>query len=64
MLDRLHGGAGAPEALASVLAGDDEAAVRQVGVVDAAGVAAVHTGERCIAFAGHQAGAGSPPRPT
>jgi uncharacterized Ntn-hydrolase superfamily protein len=58
VLDRLQDGASAAQALRSVLAGDAEAAVRQVGVVDARGEVAVHTGERCIAFAGHQAGAG------
>jgi uncharacterized Ntn-hydrolase superfamily protein len=58
LLDRLQEGTAAPEALRSVLAADAEAAVRQVGVVDARGATAVHTGERCIAFAGHQTGAG------
>jgi uncharacterized Ntn-hydrolase superfamily protein len=58
VLGRLQEGMAAPAALASVLAADDAAAVRQVGVVDAAGATAVHTGERCIAFAGHETGTG------
>ena len=58
VLDRLQEGMGAPEALATVLATDEGAAVRQVGVVDAHGATAVHTGRRCIAFAGHETGAG------
>src|SRR5918998_2460410 len=51
-LDRLEGGQGAEEALAELLAADPLAAVRQVGVVDARGGVAVHTGPDCIPFAG------------
>ena len=40
-------------ALAGVLAADALAAVRQVGVVDARGGVAVHTGADCIPEAGH-----------
>jgi uncharacterized Ntn-hydrolase superfamily protein len=55
-LDRLEGGEDAPAALASVLALDALAAVRQVGVVDAGGNIAVHTGADCIPEAGHATG--------
>jgi uncharacterized Ntn-hydrolase superfamily protein len=56
-LDRLAAGEDAPAALAGVLAGDALARVRQVGVVDANGRVAVHTGEDCIPEAGHATGA-------
>jgi uncharacterized Ntn-hydrolase superfamily protein len=46
-------GSSAPEALAQVLAGDGGEAVRQVGMVDAAGRSAAHTGLRCVRFASH-----------
>lgn len=55
-LDRLQGGDDAATALASVLATDGLARVRQVGVVDAAGRVAVHTGADCIREAGHALG--------
>jgi uncharacterized Ntn-hydrolase superfamily protein len=55
-LDRLAAGAGAAEALEALLAADALAAVRQVGIVDAAGRVAVHTGTDCIACAGDAAG--------
>jgi uncharacterized Ntn-hydrolase superfamily protein len=56
-LDRLEGGAGAADALAELIAADALAAVRQVGVVDARGGVAVHTGPDCIPCAGDAAGA-------
>lgn len=46
-------GVSAPEALARLVEADEGRAVRQVAMVDAAGRVATHTGERCIAFAGH-----------
>jgi uncharacterized Ntn-hydrolase superfamily protein len=55
-LDRIQRGEDAAAALAGVLATDPLAAVRQVGVVDARGRVAVHTGEQCIAEAGHVSG--------
>ncbi|HEU4978998.1 MAG TPA: DUF1028 domain-containing protein, partial [Solirubrobacteraceae bacterium] len=58
LLDALAGGAGAREALGALLADDEQARFRQVAVVDAQGEVAVHTGERCIAYAGDAAGAG------
>ncbi|HZM72602.1 MAG TPA: DUF1028 domain-containing protein [Candidatus Polarisedimenticolia bacterium] len=48
LLERLRGGAAPAEALAALLADDPQADVRQVGVVDARGRAAGHTGARCV----------------
>jgi uncharacterized Ntn-hydrolase superfamily protein len=48
----------ASEALAARVAGDEGEAVRQIGMVDASGGVAVHTGSRCIAEAGHRSGDG------
>jgi uncharacterized Ntn-hydrolase superfamily protein len=56
-LDRLAAGAGASQALGELMAADPLATVRQVGVVDARGEVAVHTGADCIACAGHATGA-------
>jgi uncharacterized Ntn-hydrolase superfamily protein len=58
ILDLVERGVGAGPALQQLLAGDEAARFRQVGVVDADGAVAVHTGEGCIAFAGHATGAG------
>ncbi len=55
-LELLADGASAQEALAQLTAADASAATRQVAVVDAGGGVAVHTGEMCIAFAGHVTG--------
>ena len=55
-LERLAAGAAAQAALDGVLASDPLAAVRQVGVVDARGGVAVHTGADCIPEAGHAVG--------
>ena len=55
-LDLMTDGAGAEEALSGLLAADPLAAVRQVGVVDADGQVAVHTGAECIPCAGHATG--------
>jgi len=52
-LDRLRAGASATDTLAALLATDDGREVRQVGIVDAAGAAAAHTGGRCVEAAGH-----------
>jgi uncharacterized Ntn-hydrolase superfamily protein len=46
----------APEALTELLDQDEGKAVRQVGMVDAIGNVAVHTGKDCIDFAGHIVG--------
>lgn len=52
-LDRLRAGRSAGETLAELLAADDGRGIRQVGIVDAAGRAAAHTGDRCVQAAGH-----------
>ncbi len=52
-LELMRMGRTAPEALRSLLAGDEGRAVRQVAMIDAAGRVATHTGDRCIAAAGH-----------
>jgi uncharacterized Ntn-hydrolase superfamily protein len=57
-LDLLADGVEPGEALARLVAEDSRSRFRQVGVVDARGRAAVHTGSSCIAFAGHRTGDG------
>jgi uncharacterized Ntn-hydrolase superfamily protein len=57
-LDRLAAGAGASDALDSVMAEDDARAVRQIGVVDAAGNAASFSGADCTTWFGHSTGPG------
>jgi uncharacterized Ntn-hydrolase superfamily protein len=52
-LDLMRIGRSAPAALASMLAGDDGREYRQVAMIDASGTVAAHTGELCIAGAGH-----------
>ncbi|MCX5741037.1 MAG: DUF1028 domain-containing protein, partial [Proteobacteria bacterium] len=54
----MRDGASAPDAMAALVARDPQAAVRQLGFVDAQGRAASHTGTRCIAFAASHVGAG------
>jgi uncharacterized Ntn-hydrolase superfamily protein len=56
-LERMRGGSSAAEALANLLAEDPQRALRQIGMVDARGNVAAHTGEQCIAEAGHATGA-------
>jgi uncharacterized Ntn-hydrolase superfamily protein len=57
-LDRVQQGFDASAALAAVLGEDDLAHFRQVGVVDARGEAAAHTGSGCIPHAGEVIGEG------
>jgi tetratricopeptide (TPR) repeat protein len=52
ILELLHAGAGAHDALTAVLADDEWADYRQIAVVDARGSGAVHTGARCFPHAG------------
>ncbi len=54
----LRAGRSAPEALSGLLAADPEREVRQVGMVDAQGRAAAHTGKKDIQAAGHHVGTG------
>lgn len=56
LLDALAAGQAPQAALDAAVAADAQAPYRQVAVVDAAGRVAVHTGERCIADAGHETG--------
>ncbi|HUQ42966.1 MAG TPA: DUF1028 domain-containing protein [Candidatus Limnocylindria bacterium] len=55
-LARLREGLGPEEALARQLAADEGREVRQVGVVDAQGRTATHTGAACVAAALHAVG--------
>lgn len=55
-LAMMAAGKTASETLAALLAADPNSARRQVGVVDAQGSIAVHTGAECHAWAGHLTG--------
>ena len=57
-LELLRSGRNAEQVVAALLAGDATPQVRQVGVVDAAGRAAAHTGTETIPAAGHVVGDG------
>lgn len=48
----------APQALAGLIEADPNSAVRQVAMIDAQGNVVAHTGEKCIAEAGHHTGVG------
>jgi uncharacterized Ntn-hydrolase superfamily protein len=56
LLERLAAGEGPRAALDALLADDDAARFRQVAVIAPEGEPATHTGDGCIAFAGHEAG--------
>jgi uncharacterized Ntn-hydrolase superfamily protein len=58
LLGRLRAGEAPDRALSELVAADEKHAVRQVGVIDADGRTAVHTGASCIAEAGHRVGDG------
>ena len=55
-LSLMRAGRSAPDSLKALLAGDPQRDVRQVGMVDAQGRAATHTGSLCIPAAGGQLG--------
>jgi uncharacterized Ntn-hydrolase superfamily protein len=57
-LSLLAEGESAAAALEAITSADDDRAERQVGIVDHAGRAAAHTGEKCIEWAGHRVGEG------
>jgi uncharacterized Ntn-hydrolase superfamily protein len=57
-LDLMRAQRSAPDTLAGLVAGDSLSAVRQVGMVDADGRVAAHTGALAIAEAGHILGDG------
>lgn len=52
-LELLRAGRPADEVVAALMASDDRPEVRQLGVVDAEGRAAAHTGAECIPACGH-----------
>jgi uncharacterized Ntn-hydrolase superfamily protein len=56
-LDLMRAGKSAPEALRALLVTDEQREVRQVGMIDAGGGLATHTGTLCIPEAGGQSGA-------
>ena len=58
LLERLARGEAPDAALAALLEADDQAAYRQLAVIDAGGRCAVRSGAGCIAFAGHADGDG------
>ncbi len=55
-LDLMRAGKSAPEALKSLLAGDEAREVRQVAMIDAQGRVMAHTGSKNIQAAGHIVG--------
>ena len=55
-LELMRGGAGAGEALKSLLAKDEGRDVRQVAMIDVQGRVAAHTGAKCIEAAGDHVG--------
>src|SRR4051812_22363484 len=55
-LQLLKEGKPAAEVLEELLASDPKSATRQVAVIDSTGSVAVHTGEECMAWAGHKTG--------
>ena len=55
-LELLRSGQSAQQTLAELLRTDEGRDVRQVAVVDRNGQVAVHTGSKCIDFAGHRTG--------
>jgi uncharacterized Ntn-hydrolase superfamily protein len=57
-LELLSAGRSADEVVAALIASDPQAQVRQLGVVDASGRAAAHTGKDCIPACGHLVGEG------
>ncbi len=57
-LDLMAGGLSAEETLAKLLATDEDAEDRQVGMVDAKGNVVAYTGADCFGYAGHFIGEG------
>jgi len=55
-LDMMAAGRDGPATLTALVQDDPAIAVRQVGLVDAQGRAAAHTGPDCMAWAGHETG--------
>jgi len=57
-IELLAAGRSAQDALSELIAADRDPGVRQVGIVDAAGRSAAHTGGECVVAAGHLTGRG------
>jgi uncharacterized Ntn-hydrolase superfamily protein len=57
-IELLAAGRSAQDALSELIASDRDPGVRQVGIVDAAGRSAAHTGAECVVAAGHLTGRG------
>jgi uncharacterized Ntn-hydrolase superfamily protein len=57
-IELLAAGRSAHDALSELIAADRDPGVRQVGIVDAAGRSAAHTGAECVVAAGHLTGRG------
>lgn len=57
-LDLMRIGRTPAQALSGLLAADSGREIRQVALLDCQGNVAVHTGSRCIAYAGHEIGDG------
>ncbi len=55
-LDLLRHGKTAAQALGGLLVTDPQHQVRQVAIIDRSGAVATHTGDMCIAYAGHYKG--------
>lgn len=55
-MNLMRGGLSAPQALAEFLANDEAPEYRQVAMIDLQRHVAVHTGNRCVAEAGHSSG--------
>ena len=55
-LDLMRSGWNAPQALDAIRKADANSAVRQVAMIDVHGNVAVHTGKKCIQYAGHATG--------
>ena len=55
-IELMRSGSSARSALETLVAGDPQRPVRQVAMIDASGEVAVHTGELCLAEAGHATG--------
>jgi uncharacterized Ntn-hydrolase superfamily protein len=55
-LDMLEAGLSPKEALRELIESDEGSAYRQVAIIDTKGRVATHTGEKCIAEAGHETG--------
>jgi len=55
-LDLMRSGLDARHVMDALLAADEHRDVRQVAMIDAQGVTAVHTGAHCIPYAGHLTG--------